>query len=507
MAEQTIYDAIVIGSGASGGWAAKELTESGMQVIVLEAGGPLLNDELLLFQQKFRKKLGYNITADQKALERQPIQANCYAWQSHPHAFVDDINNPYTVTEDKPFTWIRGRQVGGRMRVKSHGRQFYRFSDYELKAASRDGYGEDWPIEYADLAPYYERVERWMALRGTADNIPNLPDSVLLPGVEMTYGDQLLKSAVEQKWEDRRVIGRRTASPPATLPAAMKTKRLTLRPNAVVSHIIIDQNTGKAKGVAFIDRMTHKSHEVFGNIIVLCASTIESTRLLLNSATSQHAAGLGNSSGTLGHFLMDHTFAENIVSRMPIPKKLQVDKVPSWTYIPQFRNISERSPNFIRGYGIQVVTIGDTCQLTGYGEMLPRFENQVTIDQNKKDKWGIPVVKIECAHSDNEVEMARDQFESSKEMVQAAGFEILQENPNLASPGMGIHEVGTARMGNNPQKSVLNKFNQSWDVKNLFITDGACFASQGSQNPTLTIMALTVRACDYIVHQYKQGNL
>lgn len=506
MTEQKIYDAIVIGSGATGGWAAKELTEGGMHVIVLEAGGRFLEDNFLLFQQKLRKKLGYPI-ATQKATMRQPIQSKCYAWESHPHAFVDDIDNPYTTPEGKPFNWIRSRQVGGRMIVKSHGRQYYRFSDYEFKAASRDGYGEIWPIEHADLAPYYERVERWMGLRGTADNIPNLPDSVFLPGMAMTYGEELLKSTVEQKWNDRRVIVRRTASPPSTLPKAMKTNRLTLRPNAVVSHIIVDKNSGTAKGVAFVDRNTHKSHEVFGNAIVLCASTIESTRLLLNSATPQHPAGLGNSSGVLGHFLMDHTLSDNIVSSMPIPKKCPVNKLPSWVYIPQFRNFSDRHPKFIRGYGIQVVTVGNTCQMTAFGEMLPRFENHVTIDKNKKDKWGIPVAHIECTHSDNENYMLHDQLESTKEIVQAAGFEVLQENSQLSLPGLGIHEVGTARMGDDPKKSVLNKFNQSWDVKNLFITDGACFVSQGYQNPTLTMMAITVRACDYIIEQYKRGNL
>lgn len=507
MSEQNIYDAIVVGSGANGGWAAKQLTEAGMRVIMLEAGGRPVENNFLVFRQKLLKKLGYGITSDRRALERQPIQSRCYAWESHPQGFVDDIDNPYTTPEGKPFIWIRSRQLGGRTIVRNHGRQYYRLSDYEFKAASRDGYGEDWPIEHADLAPYYEFVERWISLTGTTENIPNLPDSVLLPATPMTYADQLLKSAVEDQWKDRHVIPRRTASSPSMLPRAMKSGRLTVRPNAVVSHIIVDTNTGKAKGVAFVDRIAHKSYEVFGNVIVLCASTIESTRLLLNSATPQHPGGLGNSSGVLGHFLMDHTFSNSLKSRMPIPKELLVKNSPSWLYIPQFRNVGARNEKFIRGYGIQVVTFGDTCQMTAYGEMLPRFENYVTIDKDKKDKWGIPVAHIQCTYSDNEHAIARDQLESAKEMVQAAGFQVVQENPQLSSPGLGIHEVGTARMGNDPKKSVLNKFNQSWDVKNLFVTDGACFVSQGYQNPTLTMMAITVRACDYIIEQYKRGNL
>lgn len=506
MTKQNVYDVIVVGSGACGGWAAKELTEAGMHVMVIEAGRRVPHDFLLL-PQRIGRKLGYYSKARQRALERQPIQSGCPAWERNPHAFVDDLDNPYATPASKPFSWLRSRQLGGRMVVKGHGLQSYRLSDCEFKAASHDGYGEDWPIEYADLVPYYERIEQWIGVSGTAENIPHLPDSVFVPGKAMTYGQQLLKSAVELQWKDRRVIiARRALLPFSTLPAAMKTGRLTLRSNAVVCHVIVDKSTGKAKGVAFIDRNTHKSHEVFGKVVVLCASTIESTRLLLNSATPQHPEGLGNSSGMLGHFLMDHTYSDSIVSHMPIPKKFLVNNY-SFAYIPQFRNITERHPKFIRGYGIQVDEVGDTCRMRTYGEMLPRFENRVTIDEDKKDAWGLPVAHIDCEHSDNEYKMAQDQIECCKEMVQAAGFEILQENPQLSPPGMAIHEVGTARMGNNPENSVLNKFNQSWDVKNLFVTDGACFVSQGCQNPTLTMMAITVRACDYIVRQYKRDNL
>lgn len=522
MTKQELYDAIIIGSGATGGWAAKELTEGGMRVLVLEAGGHIFWQ---LLHQKLLAKLRSGNTSNTnnqqmlRLIERQPIQSKCYAWKASPNLFVDDIDNPYTTPKDKPFVWFRSRQVGGRMVVKLHGRRLFRFSDYEFKAASRDGYGEDWPISYADLMPYYEKVERYMGIRGIAENKPNLPDSIFLPGMKMTATEQLLKLALDGHRKDYQVVVCPTASPPTTLSAAMRTGRLKLRPNAVVSHIIVDRDTSKAKGVAFVDQTTHKSYEVFSKVIVLCASTIESTRILLNSATQQHPTGLGNSSGVLGHYLMDHTKI-GIEGIIPNPERF-IGNLPTNSpqsgsvYIPQFRNITQIHPKFIRGYGTQVTLLNEMLlkekatafRMRAFGEMLPRFENHVKLNKDKKDAWGIPIVDIECMHSDNEYEMARDQIESLKEIAFTAGFKVLHEDSEMSSPGTANHEVGTARMGNDPKKSVLNQFNQSWDVKNLFITDGACFVSQGYQNPTLTMMAITVRACEYILHQYKRNNL
>jgi choline dehydrogenase-like flavoprotein len=516
MAKQMIYDAIVVGSGASGGWAAKELTEGGMRVFLLDAGETPEEKERLIFLQDVRRKLKYRGKVDQRtlSLERQPIQSKSYAWDWNYQYFVDDIDNPYTTPEDKPFVWIRGRQVGGRMVIKAHGRQLYRFSDYDFKAASRDGYGEDWPITYAELVPYYERVERWVGIQGTADNIPHLPDSIFLAPQEMTEAEKLLKSAVERRWADRHVIIGRSAPPPSTIPSAQKTQRLTLRSNAIASHVIVDADTAKAKGIAFIDRQSHKSHEVFAKVVVLCASSIESTRLLLNSSSSKHPQGLGNSSGVLGHYLMDH-FNVEVKGTIPDPERFAAHYPPGGFYIPQFRNIHDRQPEFIRGYGIQGFAarqLEEGAQLVpfdmkAFGEMLPRYENCVTIDPQKKDAWGIPVAHIACAYGDNEYAMAKDQREALKEMAEEAGFVVESETHTLNPPGSTVHEVGTARMGSDPKTSVLNKFNQSWDVKNLFITDGAAFVSQGCQNPTLTIMALTVRACDYILDNYRKGNL
>jgi len=566
MAKQIIYDAIVVGSGATGGWAAKDLTEKGMKVIVLEAGRSL-NPAKDFREHTWPYELPYRGMYPQTELfrERQPIQSRCYACNEYGrHFFVDDTENPYTTPNGKPFAWIRGRQVGGR--TITWGRQSYRLSDFEFKAASRDGFGDDWPISYADLAPYYDRVEEFVGISGSTENVPQLPDGKFLPPMKLTCGEQLLKKTVEKKWKDRRVMIGRAAiltqnhkgrakchwcghcdrgcttasyfsSPGSTLPAAAKTGRMTLRPNAVVSHIIVDPKTGKAKGVAFIDRVTKKAHEVFGKVVVLCASTIESTRLMLNSESRQYPNGIGNSSGILGSYLMDHAYAVSVRGIVPAVANTPYnfdDGRANGIYIPKFRNITEKHPNFIRGYGIQgsvqrammpahlktvpgfgkdyKAMVRDTngpapFGMTAFGEMLARKENRVTVNKDKKDAWGIPVAHIECVHSDNERAMARDELETLKEMAHEAGFQILMENPYLGTPGLCIHEVGTARMGTDSKNSILNQFNQSWDVKNLFVTDGSCFVSSGCQNPTLTMMAITARACEYLVDEYKRGNL
>ena len=566
MAKAIVYDAIVVGSGATGGWAAKELAEKGMRVIVLEAGRKV--DPMKEFtEHKWPYEVPYRGTVSPREIfKRQPIQSKCYASDEFGHQFfVDDIDNPYTTPDKRPFDWIRGRQVGGRTIM--WGRQSYRLSDYEFKAASRDGYGEDWPISHADLAPYYARVEDFVGISGSKEGLEQLPDSNFLPPMKMTCGEWMLKTSVEKKWKDRRVtIGRSAiltknhqgraachycghcergctthsyfSSPGSTLPAAAKTGRMTLRTHAVASHLIMDTNTGKAKGVAFIDQNTRKAHEVFAKVVVLCASTIESTRLLLNSASRQHPNGVGNSSGVLGHYLMDHTYAVSVGGLVPNAANFPYnydDGRNNGIYIPKFRNVgSDKQSKYIRGYGIQAAVqrtiLPTTIQMIpgfgadykkmvreekdappfwmgAFGEMLPRKDNTVTINKDKKDAWGIPVAHIDCTHSDNEREMAKESLETLKEMASEAKFQIQFANPYPATPGLAIHEVGTARMGNDPKTSVLNKFNQAHDVKNVFVTDGACFVSMGCQNPTLTMMALTARACDYIVTEHKKGNL
>ena len=561
-----IYDAIIVGSGATGGWAAKELTEKGMRVLVLEAGRQL--DPMKDFTEHawpYDLKYRGNRPSTSVFGARQPTQSKCYACDEYGHQFfVDDVDNPYTTPDGKPFDWIRGRQVGGRTIM--WGRQSYRLSDYDLKAATHDEFGDDWPISYAQLAPYYDRVEEFIGVSGSAEQLAQLPDGKFLPPMKLTCGEWLLKRAIEKRWKDRRLtIGRAAiltqrhngraachycghcdrgcttfsyfSSPGSTLPAAAKTGRLTLKPNSIASHVIVDTKTGKAKGVACIDQVSKRAFEVFGKVVVLCASTIESTRLLFNSATRQHSNGLGNSSGVLGHYLMDHTYAISVGGLVPEVSNFPYnydDGRANGFYIPRFRNLEDRQGKFIRGYGIQgsvkrgmlpanirsIPGFGSEFKalvrdpkgpapfaMSAFGEMLARWDNTVTIDKNKKDAWGIPVARISCVHSDNERQMARDQLESLKEMAHEAGFEVLLENAQMGTPGLCIHEIGTARMGNDPKKSVLNRFNQSWDVKNLFVTDGACFVSSGCQNPTLTMMAITARACDYIIDQYKRENL
>jgi choline dehydrogenase-like flavoprotein len=502
----TRYDAIVIGSGPTGGYAAKALSESGLRVIVLEAGKAKVESDAILMYDSIRRRLGYRIEEDPAAVRRQRVQSSYYAWPTHPHAFVDDISNPYTTKPDEPFAWIRCRQVGGRMTVKRHGLQFYRLSDMDFKAGDRDGAGPCWPLSYGDLIPYYDRVERWMKLRGTRSGLAHLPDAVLAQEIEPNPGQRLLGDAIQREWRDRCLIPGRTASPPVPILDALATGRCTLRTNAVVTQLVTDVTTAKVKSVRYVGRWTRREHEVSARIVVLCASSIESTRLLLASASRQHPEGLANSSGTLGRFLMDHTHLTGINANMPTPPT-ESHATASWGYIPQFRNVGQTNHPFLRGYAIQVFTMGSQCGLIAFGEMLPHADNRVTLDPTLTDEWGVPVARIRCVHGQNELAMARDAADACADMLRAAGFGVWRFNTGLSPPGIANHEVGTARMGRDPRDSVLNTFCQSWDVENLFIMDGSCFVSQGVQNPTLTMLALAARSCDYLLDCLKRGAL
>jgi choline dehydrogenase-like flavoprotein len=563
--KRKVYDAIVVGSGATGGWAAKTLTERGMTVLVLEAGRQL-DPQKDFREHTFSYELKYRgLVPGSKYAPRQPIQSMCYAANEYGHhLFVDDVDNPYTTPDEKPFWWIRGRQVGGRS--ITWGRQTYRLSDFDFKAAERDGYGDPWPIGYKDLEPYYDKVEEFVGISGSYENLPQLPDSKFLPPMAMTCGERILKKAVESKFPGRNVIIGRAAiltkahqgraachycghcdrgctthsyysSPGSTLPAAAKTGRMTLRPNAVVREILIDPNTGKARGVRVVDQITKRDDEEYAKVVVLCASSLESTRILLNSKSGAHPNGLGNSSGALGHYLMDHMYQISAGGVVPMLNGAEYDYSDgraNGIYVPRFRNITDKHPNFIRGYGMQGgctqgYSFSHAKQTPGFGasfkklvrenpneipfwlgawcEMLPRKENKVVIDPNKVDAWGIPVLHVDCSHGDNERAMAKDALDTIREMADAAGFRTLYSNLTPAPPGFCIHEVGTARMGADPKTSVLNKWNQSWDVKNVFVTDGASFVSQGCQNPTLTMMAITARACDYIADEFRRDAL
>ncbi|HEY7915001.1 MAG TPA: GMC family oxidoreductase [Blastocatellia bacterium] len=569
MARQKIYDAIIIGSGAAGGMAAKELTERGLEVLVLEAGPPVnpgrdLSMHRWPFDSMYR---GFGPPGWRDRDQWMQTTASEFS----RHFYVKDTEHPYTTEPGKPFLWVRARIEGGK--TLHWGRMSYRLSDLDFKAASFDGFGDDWPISYAELAPYYDKAEEFIGVSGSREGLAHLPDGNFLPAMGLNCGEQLLRKGAIKTGRtgipmrlamltgapkahqrgrakchycgncgDGCDVGAMFNSLSSTLPAARATGRMTLKTNAIVRHVIVDTQTGKAKGVAMVDRVTHRESEALAKIIVLAASTLESTRILFNSKSRQHPAGLGNSSGVLGRYLMDHFggigasgYFHTLAGRVPVNE----DGKASGLLVPRFRNVSRESrhPRFIRGYGFECgsgsrmfpafaknpnVTAGfgsefkkrvrhfytSPVSMTVRAEMLPRFENYAEIDPSGVvDAWGIPVLKMHCVYSDNEREMAKDAAETSEEILRAAGAEIVSTGGRMTAPGRIIHELGTARMGSDPKTSVLNKFNQSWDVKNLFVVDGAAFVTCANQNPTLTILALTMRACEYMASEYRRGNL
>jgi choline dehydrogenase-like flavoprotein len=548
------FDALVVGSGAAGSIAAKELTERGLDVLLLEAG-PDITEEDFPVPEGPRQK-GINLKARALAvLGGQHIQARIgFFGDQFKHLFVNDRQNPYTTPPEDFYLWIRGRQLGGRLHL--YGRVLLRMTDYDFKAAGRDGFGEDWPISYADLAPYYERIEEFLSVYGTRDNVRNLPDGKCCNTPKLTAVEKEFKAKVEAQWPDRTVTSWRYAAPnlkrvPLGILAAKETGRLTIRANAIVKRVAVDPATGKATGVEFIDRLTKKPESAAANVVVLCASTIESVRLLLNSGSAKHPNGLGNSSGLLGRYFMDQCPSQ-IYGTIPGTKGWELDDsapadpfyVPAGGIcIPRFQNLDNVThPKFRRGFAFQGAIgrgyVPDDQPaifgIMGFGETLPYRDNYIALNPRRKDAWGIPVPHIRCALHENEQQLLREQVRSIQEMVQACGYKVVfsgstlgLENEKDAFPdadwlsrfafrksfkkslavGAAIHECGGARMGDDPTKSVLNSYNQCWDVKNLFVTDGSCFVSSGTVGPALTIMALTARACDYIAREYKNGGL
>lgn len=548
------FDALVIGSGAAGSFAAKELTQRGLEVLLLEAGPNITEDDFPV-PEKPRQK-GINITSRALAvLKGQYIQARIgFFGDQFKHLFVNDWQNPYTTPSDAFYLWIRGRQLGGRLHL--YGRVLLRMTDYDFKAASRDGFGDDWPISYSDLAPYYDSVEEFMGVYGTKDNIRNLPDGKYAHTPKLTAVEQAFKQKVEANWTDRTVTSWRYAAPnlkrvPLPILAAKETGRLTLRTDAIAKRITVDPVSGKATGAEFIDRLTKKSETVSADVVVLCASTIESVRLLLNSASPKHPNGLANSSGLLGRYFMDQCPSQ-IYGTLPGVMGSEPDNSappdpfygPSGgVYIPRFQNLDTvTNPKFKRGFAFQGAIgrggIPNTSPaiygIMGFGETLPYYENSITLSRWRKDAWGIPAPHIKCLFHENERELLNEQVRSLREMVETCGYKIifsgsafgLEDEKNVfpdadwlsrfmfrksfsksMAAGAAIHECGGARMGADPAKSVLNAYNQAWDVKNLFVTDGASFPSSGTVGPALTIMALTARACDYIANEHKTGDL
>ena len=556
------FDAIVIGSGMTGGWAAKELTEKGLRTLVLEAGRPIVPEKDYVehippWEMPFR-----GMRDRKKLLREQPIQSLCYACEeTNSQFFVKDTEHPYTTDPSKPFRWIRGRQVGGRSIL--WGRQSYRWGDLDFAANLRDGVGVDWPIRYADLAPWYDYVEDFIGISGEPLGLPQLPDGKFLPPMQLNCCERAVKEAVAKSFGSERVltIGRvavltqthrgRAAchycgpchrgcitlsyfsSVNATLPAAEKTGRLTLRPFSTVHSLVLDSKTRRIASVRVIDTQTRAELEFRAPLIFLCASTLESARILLNSACPQFPAGLANSSGEVGHNLMDHIKGGGATATIPgYEDHTTFGHRPNIAYMPRFRNVKEKHPDFLRGYGLQAyggrdgwdrgaIHLGFGADFKrdisrpgpwqfifeGYGECLPNHENFVEIDKNRVDAWGIPSLKINCAFGENEFALRKDMSIAAAEMLSAAGARSIEPFTDDDPPGFSIHEMGTARMGRDPKTSVLNGWNQSHDIKNLFVTDGGCMASSGCSNPSLTYMALTARACDYAVTQMKRGEL
>lgn len=562
-AAQGAYDAIVVGSGITGGWAAKELTEKGLRTLVLEAGRSIAPERDYV-EHVQAWELPFRGRGDRKVIDRdQPIQKHCYAcdeWGSK--FFVNDRENPYQFDPDKPFHWIRGRQVGGRSIM--WGRQVYRWSDLDFEANAKEGIGVDWPIRYPDIEPWYDYVERFIGVSGQAEGLSQLPDGRFLPPMQLRCAEQVVRDAMLKRWPGERIltIGRcailtrphngRAAchycgpcergcithsyfsSIASTLPAAAATGRLTLRPNSVVETVLYDETRDRATGVRVMDAVTMEVMEFRARVIFLCASTLESTRILLNSRPSRFPTGLGNSSGQLGLNLMDHAFGAGANGTIPgLESHGYFGARPNGIYIPRFRNVKDRHPGFARGYGFQgsasragwgrgrsmrgfgagfkeslIKDLGPwRFGIGGFGECLPRADNVVTLHPTLQDKWGIPALQIHCTFGPNELAILEDMQQTAAEILEAAGATDIQTYNNHSPPGLCIHEMGTARMGRDPRTSVLNGWNQCHDVKNVFLTDGACMTSSANQNPSLTYMALTARACDYAVRQMKRNEL
>ena len=551
---QNTFDVIVVGSGISGGWAAKELCEKGLKVLMLERGRNVVHPNYPTATKKpwdFKHRL--SLTQEDK--KRNFVQSRHYSFrEDNKHFYINDEQNPYT--ETKRFDWIRGDIVGGRSLLWA--RACYRWSNLDFEANLRDGHGVDWPIRYNDIAPWYDHVESFIGVSGHADGIPHLPDGKFQPPFEMNCVEKFFKEKIETKFSDRKVIMGRTANltqpvkgrgqcqardlchrgcpygayfstNASTMPAAFSTGNLTVRPHSLVNKVIYDEKKQVATGVEIVDTETNKTIEFYARLIFLNASTVATASILLNSISSRFPNGLGNGSDQVGRNLMDHHKGLVISADVEgFEDSYYYGRRPTNIYIPRFRNVGNKNASFLRGYffggsahrsqGISDVTIGAALKETmaepgpwhmglyAFGECLPYSDNRITLDGDKKDQWGRPIIKIDCEFKENEKAMHYDSAITGKEMLEAAGFKNVTVRGSISYPGNANHEMGIARMGKDPKTSVLNKFNQMHEVPNVFITDGSFMTSSSCLNPSLTYMAFTARACDYAVKEMKKLN-
>jgi choline dehydrogenase-like flavoprotein len=562
---QHTYDAIVIGSGISGGWAAKELTEKGLKVLMLERGRNLehITDYKTASKNPWEFTHRGRATVEQKhnypVISRDWAMYGTAAQEAIMDAWANEKDCPYV--EVKPFTWWRSYQLGGRSIL--WGRQSYRWSDMDFEANAKDGIAVDWPIRYKNLAPWYDHVERFAGISGSKEGLAHLPDGQFLPPMQLNCVEKDVAARIKDfyKGERHMFIGRvanltapiegRTqcqfrnrcwegcpfggyfSTQSSTLPAAQKTGNITVRPLSIVTKIVYDKDSKKAKGVEVLDTENNKTYQYFSKIVFVCASALNSTWLLFNSATDIWPGGLGSSSGELGHNVMDHHYmlgAQGLVEGYE--DKYYYGRRANGFYIPRFVNLAGDKRDFLRGYGYQgsagregwsrdvaELSIGAGFKealtepgawrigATGFGEILPYHENKITLDAHKKDKWGLPVLSMDAELKENELKMRKDIIRELVAMFELAGIKNITTWDSAYAIGQGIHEMGTARMGKDPKTSVLNAHNQVWDAPNVFVTDGACMTSSACQNPSLTYMALTARAADHAVNELKKGNL
>lgn len=562
--EQESYDAIVVGSGISGGWAAKELCEAGLKTLVLERGRMVnhIKDYPTANMDDWDFPNNGELSREAKARQQKQARTGYTVRAPHNFWFVDDLDHPYN--ETKRFDWMRGYHVGGRSIM--WGRHSYRWSDIDFEANKNDGYGVDWPVRYKDIAPWYDKVESYIGVTGEKLGLPQLPDGVFEPMMELNCLEQHIREQLLEQYDDRFMTAGRVAhinsdkaydgrsrcqyrnrcirgcpfgayfsSLSSTLPAAERTGNLTLRADSVVHEIMYDPDTQKAVGVKVIDRETKETFEFKAKIIFLCASAIASTSILMQSRSDRFPNGLGNDSDQLGRNIMDHHLGIGASGKFDgFEDKYYRGRKPNGIYLPRFRNLGGNSnvDSFIRGYGYQgsasrgnwedvIAEVshgkdlkeaimkpgGWTFGMGGFGEMLPYQENRMTLDYDNKDAWGLPTVTFDAEYKENEINMRKDMQEQAVEMLSKAGLRDVKPFDNGSAPGLGIHEMGTARMGRNPKTSVLNAYNQVHSVKNVFVTDGAFMTSASCVNPSLTYMAFTARAANHAVEELKKGNL